>query len=45
MFRQLFLIWIRSSITTEDMWIAFKDKMQTLLDWKALVTQWKVPLC
>eukprot|EP01091_Cochliopodium_minus_P009645 TRINITY_DN2415_c1_g4_i3.p1 TRINITY_DN2415_c1_g4~~TRINITY_DN2415_c1_g4_i3.p1 ORF type:complete len:1262 (+),score=390.11 TRINITY_DN2415_c1_g4_i3:647-4432(+) len=37
----LFLIWLRSPITTDDMWRKFKEKISQLVEWKSVVTQWK----
>jgi len=42
MFRQsLFLVWIRSEVTTHDMWSEFREKLSQLVEWKAVVTQWE----
>jgi hypothetical protein len=41
MMNKLLFIWIASQTTTEDMWLAFKDKIGQLLEWKATVSQWK----
>lgn len=41
MMNKLLFIWIASQTTTEDMWLAFKDKIGQLLEWRATVSQWK----
>ncbi len=42
MMNKLYLIWIVSTSTSEELWAAFKEKLTGLLDWKAVVMQWKV---
>ena len=37
----MFLVWLRSPITTDDMWQKVKEKVSGLVDWKAVVTQWR----
>ncbi|ELR12266.1 uncharacterized protein ACA1_372450 [Acanthamoeba castellanii str. Neff] len=37
----LFLVWIRSEVTTEAMWQDFNAKLATLVNWKATLTQWE----
>ena len=42
MFQALFLVWIRSEITTQEMWLEFSRKVSSLVAWKASVDEWKV---
>jgi len=37
----LFLVWVRSPHTTEQMWQAFHEKLSHLADWVNVVKQWK----
>ena len=39
--QSLFLVWIRSEVTTEAMWQDFNAKLATLVNWKATLTQWE----
>lgn len=41
MFQALFLVWIRSEITTQEMWLEFSRKVASLTQWKATVDEWK----
>lgn len=38
---KLFFIWVVSKHTSEDMWDVFKGKLTDLLEWKAVVVQWR----
>jgi hypothetical protein len=41
----LFFIWIKSEVTSKDMWGEFQQKISSLVHWKATLTQWKVFSC
>jgi len=41
MFQALFLVWIRSEITSQEMWLDFSRKVSSLVAWKATVDEWK----
>jgi len=38
---QLFAVWIRSSITTPEMWKDFHDSFVTVTSWPHAIRQWK----
>ena len=42
LFGALYFFWIRSGITTEDMWRDMSRKVAFCTDWQANVRQWKV---
>lgn len=37
----LFFVWIKSTVTTKEMWGDFQGKISALITWKAVVSQWK----
>jgi hypothetical protein len=40
----LLVTWIRSPITTAEMWAALTSNLNALLNWKAVLLQWQVAL-
>eukprot|EP01087_Luapelamoeba_hula_P001339 TRINITY_DN1108_c0_g1_i2.p1 TRINITY_DN1108_c0_g1~~TRINITY_DN1108_c0_g1_i2.p1 ORF type:complete len:963 (-),score=110.16 TRINITY_DN1108_c0_g1_i2:2923-5697(-) len=41
LFQTLYLVWIRSTVTTKELWEEFSKKVYALTAWKATVNEWK----
>src|SRR3989338_3671294 len=41
MFHALFLYWMQSPVTTQDMWSYLSQRLTELTAWKQLISQWK----
>mmetsp|Transcript_16622 Transcript_16622/g.49721 ORF Transcript_16622/g.49721 Transcript_16622/m.49721 type:complete len:1477 (-) Transcript_16622:147-4577(-) len=41
LFHSLFIVWIQSPVTTDEMWQELREKVCTLVEWKSLLVQWK----
>lgn len=44
LFQALFFIWIKSEVTTKEMWGEFQQKISSLVHWKSTVSNWKEKL-
>ena len=41
LFETLYLIWLRCPYTTDEMWVNFSNKISAMVQWKALLDEWK----